>query len=204
MSDTDIPPLLLHVDGHDPRAMSAARWYAPATEAEREVLRRLPGPVLDVGCGPARLVVALQQLGQIALGIDDSMAAVALARSQGAAALCRSVFDSLPAEGRWGSVLLFDGNIGIAGDPAALLQRVARLISPRGRIVVEVDPPGWPTATATARLQRGGDHSRGFPWAVVAADALEHSLAAAGLRLKRWVTFDDRWLAICDVPQAGS
>src|SRR3954447_7892862 len=168
MTYTDAPPLLLHVEGHDPRAMSSARWYAAATDAEREVLREVPGPVLDVGCGPGRLVVALQQVGHIALGIDDSLAAIDLARSRGAPALCRSVFDQLPAERRWGSVLLFDGNIGIGGDPVMLLRRVADLISPVGQIVVEVDPPGRATATATARLQRGASQSREFPWAFVA------------------------------------
>jgi SAM-dependent methyltransferase len=177
--------------------MGSARWSAAATGAELDLLRALPGPVLDVGCGPGRLVVALQQLGQIALGVDVSSAAVALARAQGATVLCRSVFEALPGEGRWGSVLLFDGNIGIAGDPVALLRRVSEVISPSGQIVVEVDPPGWPTAAATARLQRGCNHSRHFPWAVVAVDGLERLLGAAGLRLERWVTFEDRWLAIC-------
>jgi SAM-dependent methyltransferase len=149
-------PLMLHVDGHVPRAMGSARWSAPASWSERELLGRLPGPVLDVGCGPGRLVVALQQLGQIALGIDASCSAVALARAQGAAVLCRSVFEAVPAQGRWGSVLLFDGNIGIAGDPVALLRRVGELVHPSGQIVVEVDPPGSPTMQATARLHRGG------------------------------------------------
>ena len=41
----------------------------------------------------------------------------------GGPALVRSVFETLPGEGRWDTVLLMDGNIGIGGDPAALLGR---------------------------------------------------------------------------------
>ncbi|MCU1345371.1 MAG: putative SAM-dependent methyltransferase [Acidimicrobiia bacterium] len=190
-------PLVIHVDGHGPRPLGSARWSEPATVAERELLSRLPGPVLDMGCGPGRLVVALQQLGQVALGIDSSCAAAALARAQGAAVLCRSLFEALPGEGRWGSVLLFDGNIGIAGDPVALLRRAAQLIAVNGRVVVEVDPPGSPTVNSTACLRRGPHQSLEFPWAMVAADDLEHLLVPAGLWLERWVTFEDRWLAVC-------
>jgi hypothetical protein len=58
------------------------------------------------------------------LGVDVSPAAVARAKGAGGAVLRRSVFDRLPAEGRWGTALLADGNIGIGGDPHALLRRV--------------------------------------------------------------------------------
>ena len=46
---------------------------------------------------------------------------------RGAPALCRSVFDPLPAEGRWAAVLALDGNIGIGGDPVAFLDRMRHL-----------------------------------------------------------------------------
>ena len=52
-------------------------------------------------------------------------------------ALRRSVFDELPGEGRWPTVLLIDGNIGIGGDPVRLLRRVRELVAPGGTVVVE-------------------------------------------------------------------
>ena len=52
--------------------------------------------------------------------------------------LQRSVFDRLPGERRWGTVLLLDGNIGIGGDPVRLLRRCADLVRPRGQVLAEV------------------------------------------------------------------
>ncbi len=52
------------------------------------------------------------------------------------------MFAPLPGEGRWGTALLADGNIGIGGDPVALLRRLREVLDPRGRIVVELAAPG--------------------------------------------------------------
>ena len=57
-------------------------------------------------------------------------------------ACCRSVFQPVPGEGGWDTVLLADGNIGIGGDPVALLTRCRELLAPAGRVLVELDPPG--------------------------------------------------------------
>ena len=124
------------------RPLAVDDWCAPASPDERGLLATLPGPVLDLGCGPGRLVLALCELGIAALGVDASPRAVDLARALGAATLERSVFDALPGEGRWPTVLLFDGNVGIGGDPATLLRRVGDLLAPHGRAFVEVEPPG--------------------------------------------------------------
>jgi SAM-dependent methyltransferase len=189
--------LVLHVNGAPSRALSGAQWRAPATDAERVLLRQLDGPVLDVGCGPGRLVLALQDEGAVALGIDVSALAVRMARANGARALQRCVFDPLPAQGRWGAVLLFDGNIGIDGDPSALLARSRTLVGADGVVLVELDPPGSPTLCASARLQRGRHRSAPFRWATVAADGFESMLRPAGLVLVRWITIADRWFAWC-------
>ena len=97
----------------------------------------------------------------VALGVDSSPRAVAEARARGAIALCRSVFDPLPGEGRWGSVVLLDGNVGIGGDPVALLARARRLMAPGGVALVEVEPPGRPSQRLRVRLETGGVQARG-------------------------------------------
>src|SRR5204863_7462240 len=93
------------------------------TAPEEARLAAMAAPVLDVGCGPGRLVVGLARRGAVALGVDPAPAAVALARGRGAAVLQRSVFDPLPGHGRWRTIVLADGNIGIGGDPVRLLRR---------------------------------------------------------------------------------
>ncbi|MCF4136835.1 methyltransferase domain-containing protein [Streptomyces sp. Tue 6430] len=120
--------------------LEVERWCARADRVDREVLDRCEGAVLDVGCGPGRLVAELAARGRRALGIDVSEAAVEHTVRLGGQALRRSVFEPLPGEGRWGTVLLMDGNVGIGGDPRALLDRAARLLSPGGLLIAETLP----------------------------------------------------------------
>lgn len=64
------------------------RWCAAPDPADMSVLRRCKGAVLDIGCGPGRLVGALRALGHLVLGIDSNHAAVARTADTGGAALC--------------------------------------------------------------------------------------------------------------------
>ncbi len=170
-------------------------WSAPASADEVGLLGGLRGPVLDLGCGPGRLVVALGQLGIPAMGIDASPRAIGLALAGGAAVLERSVFDPLPGEGRWPSVLLFDGNVGIGGDPVALLRRVMSLLAATGVALVEVEPPGSPTTSTRARLEWRDEATTWFPWAWVGADGLDEMAGEAGLVRRRWRVVGPRWFA---------
>jgi SAM-dependent methyltransferase len=153
--------------------MDVADWRSPASAVDLAVLAGLRGPLLDIGCGPGRMVRAAEELALAALGIDVSPHAAALAGAGGTPVLHRSVFDRLPLEGQWGAALLMDGNIGIGGDPAALLARCAELIAEDGRIVVEVnpDPDLFDRAMYTA-VGHGGRESAAFPWARVGSAAL--------------------------------
>lgn len=160
------------------------RWCGPPDATDEELLRRCHGPVLDVGCGPGRLTVALAEQGVQALGVDISATAVTRVRQAGAPALCRSVFDPLPGQGQWATVLLADGNIGIGGRPARLLRRCAQLVAPGGRILIEAEP-GDIDERMTAWLEHP-DGRRGpvFPWARMGAVALLRAASGAGLRVE--------------------
>jgi SAM-dependent methyltransferase len=175
--------------------LGAERWRLPADAGERALLDPLPDPVLDVGCGPGRIVAALAGQGRATLGVDPSPVAVGEAERHRAPVLRRSVFDPLPGEGRWGAVVLFDGNVGIGGDPDALLGRCRALLRPGGRLLVEVEPPGSPSGRLTVRLAVGRARSPWFPWARVAADEAPGLVAGAGLALVRTLRHRERWFA---------
>lgn len=140
--------------------LDVERWCAGADAADESVLARCRGSVLDIGCGPGRLVVALAERGRRALGIDVTPAAVTRTVGRGGTALCRSVFEPLPGERRWDTALLIDGNIGIGGDPAALLRRTAGLIGPGGRLVARPRPS---TSTSGARCASTTAEARSAP-----------------------------------------
>lgn len=176
--------------------MAVERWLSDVDGLEWELIARLAPPVLDIGCGPGRHVVALAAAGIPVLGIDVSGAALGLARARGVCVLERSVFDPIPATGRWGAALLLDGNAGIGGDPEALLRRVRALLRPGGQILVELEGPGVATARLTARLQRGPETSPWFPWARVGTDDLESLAAACQLGVADVCARDRRWFAL--------
>uniref|UniRef100_A0AAU2JYA2 Methyltransferase domain-containing protein n=1 Tax=Streptomyces sp. NBC_00049 TaxID=2903617 RepID=A0AAU2JYA2_9ACTN len=165
--------------------LEVERWCAEPDAADDTVLARCTGPVLDIGCGPGRLVAALARLGHTALGVDVTPEAVARTVRAGGSALCRSVFDPLPGRGSWGTVLLIDGNIGIGGNPAALLRRAAELTARGGSLLVEVA-----TADVDERVEvyvEDGNGGRGasFWWARLGTRALCAEARAAG-----WTPYD--------------
>ncbi|MFC5180662.1 class I SAM-dependent methyltransferase [Actinomadura harenae] len=160
---------------------TGARRPLPVTDwlrlrpGDEGLLSRSEGPVLDVGSGPGRLTVALTERGVLAVGIDNAPAAVAMTVAAGAPALVGDVFEQIPGAGLWRTILLADGNIGIGGDPATLLRRLALLLAPGGLILAEVNAPGGTSRRERVRLRSGATVGPWFPWAQVAADDLPQS-----------------------------
>jgi SAM-dependent methyltransferase len=176
----------LHVD----------RWFAEPRPEELRALADAVAPVLDVGCGPGRHVRALNALGVAAVGLDHAPSAIALASRRGTPAILGSIFEPVPAEGRWATALLLDGNLGIGGDPVQLLGRLREVLHPSGSVLVEVEAPGGGSGPLHVRAEIAGEAaSPWFPWTMVGADAIgrlsdEAGFVASSVRVDR-----GRWFA---------
>jgi SAM-dependent methyltransferase len=153
------------------------------------------GPTIDLGCGPGRLVANLVQRGVPALGIDQSATAVDLARRSGAPALRRDVFGPLPGLGRWSTVLLADGNVGIGGDPWRVLFRAGELLRAGGRCITEFDCVTEGVQQRWVRLESAQTIGPWFRWASVGADSALRVAGEVGLTITAMHTIGDRALA---------
>jgi SAM-dependent methyltransferase len=159
------------------------------------VLDMCDGPTIDLGCGPGRFVAHLTKLGIPALGVDQSQTAVELARRSGAPALRRDVFDRLPGTGRWGTVLLADGNVGLGGDPLRVLRRAGELMRTGGRCVAEFDPNISGVQSRWVRLESATTVGPWFPWASVGVDCAMRLAEEVGLAVKEVLPIGQRVLA---------
>ena len=179
--------------GDADEAFDVARWSADADAADLTTLDDETGPVLDIGCGPARMVRAAVDRGLTVLGLDVSPTAVAMAREAGLPVAGGSVFDPLPREGQWNLALLLDGNVGIGGDPTALLTRCAEILTATGSIVVETAPEASLDDSYEAHVVDDLGHaSATFPWAEVGREALHHHAGRSGLRVAQTWSVDGR------------
>jgi SAM-dependent methyltransferase len=192
---TDAAAILARSDDGRSWSLPLQRYLGPLTDADRDVLARAAAPVVDIGCGPGRHVLALARRGMLALGVDVSPVAVRMARERGASVLQGSVFDQVPGAGSWGTALLLDGNIGIGGRPTALLARLAALLRPGGLVLAELEAPGVASGRAVIRLEAEDVVSGWFRWAHVGADAIESHATAAGLAVTETWERDGRWFA---------
>lgn len=158
------------------------RWRGAAAGEDRWLLERCRGATIDLGCGPGRLVEALAARGIETLGVDVAVEAVAQCVGRGVPAVHADVFAPLPGEGTWSHALLADGNLGIGGDPAALLGRAAALVAPGGTVLVELDPTEPGLWRGQARVRSRHAETPPFPWACAGPTALPDLAARAGLR----------------------
>ncbi|MDN5765435.1 MAG: bifunctional glycosyltransferase/class I SAM-dependent methyltransferase [Humibacillus sp.] len=162
------------------RPLDVSAW-SRMSSADELFAARCEGPVLDIGCGPGRFVEALASRGIPVLGVDISRSAIDQTSQRGVCALFRDINDRLPGEGRWGTVLLADGNIGIGGDPLSLLRRCRELVRAGAMALVEISPDDAADEVTTLTLHDlHGRRSAPLPWSVIGARRLVQLAALAG------------------------
>jgi SAM-dependent methyltransferase len=132
----------------------------------RELARAHGGPVLELGCGTGRLVLALSRAGFPVVGVDSSHAMLARAEARlraaadarGAWRLVRADVRDLSLPDRFGTVLApldFLGYFHTLDDQLAVLAAVARHLATGGRLVVDVT---FPTQSFFAEPERVAVH----------------------------------------------
>ncbi len=194
-------------DGRNTAIVSAAgavlsvavdRWFDEPSPAEHALLRLAIGPVLDIGCGPGRHVLALASAGVPVLGIDISAAFLAVARRDGANVLRRSVFDDVPDAGEWRTALLLDGNLGLGADPVALLRRTRELLAPGGRILLEAQQPGSSSRSEDVHVLLDAKRGPLFTWGSVSIDRVPAIASESELTVVHSWSAEGRWFARLD------
>lgn len=172
-------------------------WLMEADDFEQSLLLGLKGSLLDIGCGPGRMLFAAETQGIRAYGIDSSSQAAHRAQSRGAVVFHQSIFATVPGEGGYNSLLLLDGNIGIGGNPANLLQRLFDVAAPGATLFVETDPVMNNVAQYQAVLiDAAGRSSEVFDWARLGADALHRLGAEIGWHLVRCIEQGGRKISV--------
>jgi len=180
-----------------PLPLDISRWSGRADAIDLLVVARCEPPVIDLGCGPGRMVQALSESGRPALGVDMSSVAVAMSMTRGGLALRRRIDEPLPAEGRWGTALLMDSNVGLGGDVAALLARCMQLVIPGGLIICEVDrmPERYEVHSVVLRTRLAT--SAPLPWSRIGAAALTRIAESLDLLLvEEWTSGGRAFVAL--------
>ena len=201
----------------------AVDFYARMTAmGEPAIVHDAIGPgasILELGCGTGRITHPLTGLGHPVVAVDESPEM--LAHVRGAETVCARIED-LDLERRFDAVLLASHLINTDDIPtrSAFLDACRRHVSDDGCVIVQMHAPAWFETAAESESERDGivfrmrDVSHPGPGLVSATveyaggdqvwtqtftarrldgDGLATVLAAAGLRLDRFLTADRTW-----------
>jgi SAM-dependent methyltransferase len=132
------PPLVIERDDGF-ISVDLVDYLGPLTERDEWAVSRATGRVLDVGSGPGRGSLALQERGQDVTALDVSPGAIEACRRRAVRStylggISQAVSDGL---GKFDSALLLGNNLGLLGSRAAaprFLADLAALLRPGGVI----------------------------------------------------------------------
>ena len=130
------------------------RWCGPADRTDQELLLRCQGPVLDIGCGPGRLTIALAERGIPVLGIGGCRVRPGPGWGRGPAR--RSAAERGGRAGAAAPVRRARGQLGAAGGSSRAAEGAARRRPDRGAGRGAAGPRGRGGAAADAAPLRAG------------------------------------------------
>lgn len=116
--------------------------YEAWPPVQQEAIGRAHGRILDIGCGPGRVCLYLQERGLEVVGIDNSPLAIHTAQLRGVqdARLLSITRASRQTLGMFDTIVMFGNNFGLFGNPGRarwLLRRFAGMTGANGRILAE-------------------------------------------------------------------
>jgi 2-polyprenyl-3-methyl-5-hydroxy-6-metoxy-1,4-benzoquinol methylase len=177
----------------DYESWRATRLGAITESLERRVILELMGPVqdadvLDAGCGDGALACAMASGGASVTGLDADPVMLAAARARAAMTGARVTFlpgriEQLPLADARFDVVVAVTVLCFAADAATAVREMARVLRPRGRLVLG-ELGRWSTWAATRRLKGWLGASTWKAARFRSAGALRALLEEAGLSVK--------------------
>ena len=136
-------------------AGKSCAYFEPFSEwpaHHQESMNHVSGRVLDIGCGPGRHAIHLQQKGFDVMGIDASALAINVARERGLRkAGVLNVTQISYRLGEFDTLLMMGNNFGLFGNLKRarwLLRKMRNMTPSNGRIIAESRDPYTTTSKA--------------------------------------------------------
>lgn len=193
-------------DGRVDKFESAASYFTtPRFDVERELLARLEGPVLDLGCGPGSYALYLQNLGLQVTASDYSPGALDVCRARGCKDVLRNDLRKFrAAPGAFRSVIVMGNTLGAHQTPAtfpAFLSELRSTVGAGGHLLFSMIDPldttderhlayrrrnldqGLPPGLIRIRVRYGDLVEDWFSLWMLTADELESQTHATGWRI---------------------
>ncbi len=151
-------------------AGKSCAYFEPFSEwasHHQESMAYVSGRVLDIGCGPGRHALHLQEAGFDVLGIDASPLAIQVARERGLRkAGVLSVTRISFRLGEFDTLLMMGNNFGLFGNLKRarwLLRKMRNMTSSNGRIIAESRDPYTTTSRAHLDYHESNRRRGKFP-----------------------------------------
>jgi SAM-dependent methyltransferase len=142
--------------------------------------RRMPGSVLDIGCGDGEFLNLCRSAGWACAGIELSQHAAGRAAKRGFTMLPPQALEEPDAGGCFDAVTLINVLETVA-DPLVMLRQAARALSSDGVLVARATNGSFHLAMRTPARWVGSRHDQAFHWYLYTAKALRNLMEAAGL-----------------------